>query len=290
MNGRTVSLKTIVERVYMDYGFNYSLTYTEAAEWAGSLLSLLRAPISLETKLDYIQVTDGRGKLPCDLESILTLAYCRGGSNIPVPNSAYVFQGEGSYLADTRIIDPVNRDAVIVLSQDYDTPQCIWSNFQDLVPMRYSTDSFENKYHFNDWDRNTVSDYTYKVNTNYVFPNFVKGVIAIAYLAIPTDDEGYPLIPADERWQAAVRAEIAWKIAFKLMIQDNIKDSTYNKIEFERNWAVGRAEVPDISVDMMESFANSWVRLIPKTHQHSNFFRNLQAPEKLLNHPIRYGY
>jgi hypothetical protein len=37
ISGKHVSLKTIVERVYMDFGFNYSLSFTEAAEWAGSI-------------------------------------------------------------------------------------------------------------------------------------------------------------------------------------------------------------------------------------------------------------
>jgi len=47
-SGKLVSLKTIVERVYMDFGFNYSLSFTEAAEWAGSLLALLKAPVVLK--------------------------------------------------------------------------------------------------------------------------------------------------------------------------------------------------------------------------------------------------
>jgi hypothetical protein len=53
----------------------------------------------------------------------------------------------------------------------------------------------------------------------------------MAFLAIPTDEEGFPLIPADEWWRQAVQYEIAYKIAMKLFIQGNIADKTFQYIE-----------------------------------------------------------
>jgi hypothetical protein len=112
----------------------------------------------------------------------------------------------------------------------------------------------------------------------------------MAYLAIPTDDEGLPMIPADESWRQAVAYEIAYKIAFKMFMQGNITDKVFQMIERERDWkvaqAVNRSKIP--SVDEMESFKNQWLTLIPNYNNHSTFFKNMQLPQKMFNHPYRY--
>jgi len=285
VNGKTVSLKTIVERVYMDFGFNYSLQWSEAAEWAGSILALLKAPVSLQPKFEPIVIAGGKGKLPCDLESITSCAYLPSGSKI-TPNSAFVFQDAGSYLADVVSIDKINREAVIALSyKEGFNSQNIWNTFPFLIPMRYSTDTMHGAFHNGPWDYNTASDYTYKVHSNNIFPNFSEGMVVMAYNAIPIDSEGYPLIPADEKWQNAVKWEIAHKIAFKLFIQDNIKDRVYEKIERDRDWYIQQAGTHTFSLDEMASLKNSWVRLIPKPHEENNFYKNMQFPEQIYNHP-----
>lgn len=290
INGKTVSLKTIVERVYMDYGFNYPLSWNEAAEWAGSFLALLKAPVSLEPKFKVILVEEGKGSLPCDLESITSCAYLPDGTKI-IPNSAIVSREKGSYLADITSIDMVTREAVIALShKDNVTSQDLWGYFPGLIPMRYSTNTMHGYYHNSPWDYNTFSNYTYKVHSNYIFPNFSKGCIVMAYNAIPTDSEGFPLIPSEEKWRRAVTDEIAYKIAKKLWIRSEISDKVFSKIEEDKFWSTQQAGIKTLSVDELTSFKNSWVRLIPKQHEEDNFFANMQFPEQIYNHPQRYNY
>ena len=290
INGKTVSLKTIVERVYMDYGFNYSLSWNEAAEWAGSFLALLRAPVSLEPKFKVINITEGKGQLPCDLESITSCAYLPGGQK-NIPNSAFVFRGEGSYLADVVSIDKVTREAVIALSYNENTAsKDLWGYFPGLIPMRYSTDTMHGHYHNSPWDYNTPSNYTYKVHSNYIFPNFTSGCIVMAYNAIPTDDEGFPLIPSEEKWRRAVTDDIAFKIAKKLWYKGELTDKVYAEIKEDKLWSTQQAGIKTLSIDELTSFKNSWVRLIPKPHEENSFFSNMQFPEQMYNHPQRYNY
>ena len=75
----------------------------------------------------------------------------------------------------------------------------------------------------------------------------------------------------------------------KLFIQESITDKIFNLIERDRDWyveaEVNRSKIP--SIDEMESFKNSWNTLIPNYESHSNFFKNMQLPQQIYNHPYR---
>jgi hypothetical protein len=317
-SGKLVSLKTIVERVYMDFGFNYSLSFTEAAEWAGSLLALLKAPLILKHHVEEIVIDEGRGKLPCDLESIIQTARKVQGVGDGCATGVIATLDRGTQYVEISAIDIVNRRMRLCGCNAFTTcDECTTiegpniennipceprtpiirrygggtekPNFR-LEPMRWATDSFNNNMHCTDNDFGCKSANTYTVNGNYIFTSFDHGSVMMAFLAIPTDEEGYPLIPADEWWRQAVQYEIAYKIAMKLFIQGNIADKVYQHIERERDWkvaqAVNKSKMP--SIDEMESFKNQWLRLIPNYNNHNTFFKNMQVPERMFNHPYRY--
>ena len=298
----------------MDFGFNYSLSFTEAAEWAGSLLALLKAPVVLQHHVEEIVIDEGRGKLPCDLESIIQTARKVQGVSDGCSTGVIATLDRGTQYVEISAIDIVNRKMRLCgcnafttcdecTTVEGDVPPCTPSrpiirhygggtqkpNFR-LEPMRWATDSFNNNMHCTDNDYACKSASTYTVNGNYIFTSFDEGSLMMAFLAIPTDEEGFPLIPADEWWRQAVQFEIAYKIAMKLFIQGNIADKTFQYIERERDWkvaqAVNKSKMP--SIDEMESFKNQWLKLIPNYNNHSTFFKNMQMPERMFNHPYRY--
>ena len=102
-----------------------------------------------------------------------------------------------------------------------------------LSPMRWTTDKFHRRYHDNDSDYRSHSSYTYTVNDNYIFANINEGILAISYKAIPTDEEGFPMIPADEQWVQAAIHDIAWKSARKLWYSNKITTDRFQKLEQE---------------------------------------------------------
>ena len=312
-SGKLVSLKTIIERVYMDFGFSYSLSYVEAAEWAGSILALVKAPIVLKHSVEEITISEGKGSLPCDLEGIIQTARIVPYTGNGCTNMVISTLDRGTQYVEVSAIDIVNRkmrlcgcNSFTTCDQCTDavdnipcTPSkpiirsaggCLEKPSYRLEPMRWATDSFHQAYHCTDYDFYCKSASTYIINANYIFTNFDSGKVLMAYLAIPTDEDGMPMIPADEWWRNAVKYQIAFKIAFKLMLQGNITDKAFQIIERERDWAVAQAvnksKIP--SIDEMESFKNQWLRLIPNYNNHSTFFKNMQLPEKMFNHPYRY--
>ena len=77
LNGKYVSLESIVERVYRDTGFEIDVDWIDVAEWIGSVIDLINAPMQYIERITddvdkhYIEIVNGRGELPCDLIRII---------------------------------------------------------------------------------------------------------------------------------------------------------------------------------------------------------------------------
>lgn len=288
-NGTLVSLKTIVERVYQDFRFNYALDWNDALEWSGSLLALLNVPYTLQDSVEKIEIKEGRGKLPCNLQSVIQVARAVPVKAASNDLAVVVTQGQGTYFVENCGVDLVNQELKT------DCP-CSGSDGCEytLYPMRWATNTFHTKYHQNSWDFSKTNEgaSTYTLNSNYIFTNFQEGTVLMACKVIPVDEEGYPLIPGDEWWRNAVKWEIAYRIAFILWTQDSLKDKVFQIIERDRDWyvaqAVNRTKIP--SIDEMESWKNEWLRSIPKVNHHKNFFANMQVPEQRYIHPLQFNY
>jgi len=155
-----------------------------------------------------------------------------------------------------------------------------------FTAMRYSTDAFHHHYCNSCKDHGCDSDLTYKVNDNYVFTNFETGVVQMSYKAIPTDKDGFPLVPDDIKFKEGVAGHLKWKIAFIRWANGKMPAAVYQKLEQDRDWYIGAAQnrghMP--SVDQMESIKNNWIRLIPKINQHADSFRSAGHREERYTH------
>lgn len=241
--GKVVSYKAIVDKVIRDFGFNYDIHDEEGLEWCAEFMAHTNVGVTLEEKIEYIPVCDGRGDLPFDLHKIGQVAHIEGITSI---EEAECGQGR-------------------------------------MFPMRWKTDYFHKRYHKDNRDYTTEGRETYTVGQGYIFPSFDKGFLAMSYSAIPTDDCGYPTIPAEQQWLEAAAHYIAHKIARKLYMQDQITERKFERIERDRDWyfaqAVNHAKQWH-NVDDAETVKNSVVRTIPDLQAHASFFANMQLPEQ----------
>jgi len=157
--------------------------------------------------------------------------------------------------------------------------------------LRYGSQTFNYNLHCDDCVNATISqgDYSYTVNPNYINTNIKDDEeICVFYKAIPTDEEGYPLVPD----HVAVSNCIFWYITMQLMLggfehpnrQINFDKAEYNYIKY-RTQSENQLEMFDIP--RFESFANSWARLIPNTNAATNFFYNNSIPEVFVKQKYR---
>lgn len=241
-SGQTVSYKAIIDKVIRDFGFNYDINEEECVEWIAEFMAHTNVGIVMNAEIAYIKIQDGRGDLPFDLHKIEQTAFIEGIKTIEEAEC-----GKGR-----------------------------------MLPMRWSTDHFHKRYHKDHRDYTTESRDTYTVGQGYIFPSFSHGFIAMAYEAIPTDECGYPTIPAEQQWLEAAAFHIAYKIARKLWIRSEITDRKFEVIERDKEWyfmqAVNHAKQWN-GVDEAESVKNAQVRTIPSMQDHASFFANMQLPE-----------
>jgi hypothetical protein len=292
-NGRTITLKRILANLMSRYPLNYNLSMDEAAEWVGTFISTHIIPVTLKPDICEITIHENKGALPCNIESIIQTAKI-DGTSLP-SNCTWVavsHLGEGTAVVPA-VVTPVEEIDLSIVDQVRGTVERCdnvcgpFKTAQRLLPMRWATDSFHTKYHCSRLDYNCGSDLTYQVNGNYIFTSFSEGKVAMAFMSIPLDEDGYPLLPADGVWEEAFTLMLAERIAFKLYLQGNLSETMYEKINLEKMTAVGKAITRSkmMSPDEMESFKNSVVGLIPRDTQHNNFFRDLQSPQRLFTQP-----
>jgi len=239
LNGKYVSLESIVERVFRDTGFDVDVDWIDVAEWIGSVIDLINAPmqyierITDGTDKPRIEIENGRGELPCDLVRIIQTRTCEG------------------------------------------------------VPIRYSTDSFHMARHTDGCrDLTCSSDLTYKVNDNYIFTNFNKGKVEMAYLAFPTDEKGFPMVPDDEAFKQAATNYVAERIGFRLLMRGKIQAGAYQLLKQERDWYVGKAQMRPLipNRDKIESIKNQFRRIVSFENEHPGGYKGTSVGQSIRNH------
>ena len=269
-NGKTVSYKRVVENYYRDFrGLKYRPDVEAMLEWTGNLIALLSTPRMLKPNIEKINIELGRGHLPSSLHSIITCAYV-----IP---SETVDSNEDPY--NLRLPDWSGAAEETLTEKTHLKSDC-------LVPMQWSADRFHQYHHILETDFNCVSRYTYTVNNNYIFTNFEKGCVAMSFLEIPTDEDGYPEIQDNQSLINALVYEIAWKVAQIDDQTDDIKSSTLNRIERDRDWYVAQANnsLKNAMKDEESAWLNDDRRMITNANPHDSFFRNITLPEKIRNY------
>lgn len=212
-------------------------------EWIAEFMALTKVGMVMEQSTRYISICDGRGDLPSDLYKIVQTAKLECIETIEQAEC-----GEG-----------------------------------ELVPMRWKTDHFHDRYHKDSRDYTTESSSTYTANNNFIFTSFSNGIVAMAIEAIPTDADGAPLIPADQSWLEAASHDLAWKAARKLRRTGSVDPNYYMEIQRDRDWYFAQAVQSgklNKNVDQAESAKNAHVRTIPDLNAHSSFFANFQLPEQ----------
>ena len=130
----------------------------------------------------------------------------------------------------------------------------------------YSTDSF--------YMSNKGNSSTYKIQGNIIYTSIESGELELAYLAISTDADGYPLLPDNSSFTRALELYIKKQWFTILFDLGKITSAVLQNTQQEYAWAVGdcQSEFNRMSIDQMEAFSNSWRTMILRDHQHSSGF------------------
>jgi len=123
---------------------------------------------------------------------------------------------------------------------------------------------------------------TFYITESHIKTSFREGKICLAYLAIPTDEEGYPMIPDDVYFDKALKAYCTYMLDRIEFRKQRLPEVAYR--DSERDWlwyvaaAKGSANQPNMH--QLENLKNTWVKLIPKQNEFNTFFSNNNKQER----------
>ena len=259
LNGKYISSKGIIESIFRDYGFKPTDVDVEAVkEHIFDAMMKIGVPTAFKDEVDVLQITDYRGELPCGLIDIHPGMIRMHGTQRPL-----IYSTDRFYSIHMPVETQTN-------SPDINDPY--YTAYSDAPTIM---------------DKDTYAQYyTYYLNDNFIFTNFDKGYVDIAYKAFPISDDGWPEVPDNVRYIEGVRTYVAERIGFKAWMHADITDKVYAKLERDRDWNIASANtvgrVP--SLDQMESLKNQWLTLNPDLQQHSQSFRYLNRRARIRTH------
>ena len=290
---KTISSKAVIRKIFRDLKPQDDNFIDDAIEWIGEALEHIGAAPQLCQKQCVLDIKDHKTLMPADLYYINQVAINNSVSPVraeeldtlitkvsELKDEIASAQAAGQeYSNISSVLHEINT-RIVVLENVY------FKNETSMQPLQYGASTFHKSMHCEGCvNENTRSEDTYIVDCDYIKTSFSSGKICISYMAFPTDDECFPLVPDDISYMEAM----FWYIYKKLLISFVAPPETKrNGIDYnfaDAKWkyyctqARNAANFPDI--DRYESFMNQWVRLIPDMSKHDFAFENLNTREDL---------
>lgn len=270
LTGKYISSQEILRQVYRDNGYTIEVPWQDAIEWCADALDLIGAPGAYVPKIGSVEISNYRGKLPCDLYEIRQIA--------GLSPSCQLFPLR--YATDT--FHPVMKCTPSFLETSSTT------NSVDYVAPITTDEDGNPAFNFNSDGSGTVSkaiyagnpaypeDPTYTLNDNFIFTNWPDTYkVLVSYWGYPIDEDGFPMCPDNIKFKQALAAYIRYKIDYQLWRRNDVARDVFEYSEREWLWYVGAAgnagRMPNL--DKMESIKNQVLRLIPRIDRHSSFYR-----------------
>lgn len=234
LSGKTVSVDMIIEQLQQDYGFE-NLNKPEIVEWVWRSMGIIGTPYPYADKLVEMDIVDYKSKLPVNLYSITMIREKTTGITLREMTDLFNTFGDSVYEGTTEII------------ADYDPtldPRDSDSYFETIVGPDSSSEY-----------------YTFKVQEDYIYCGLQYGTVEMQYKAIPIDIiTGIPTIPDDIKYIRGIVSFIAERLAFRMMLKDQLTERKYDLIRTDYLFNIGAAQSAcyALSPARMETLINRW--------------------------------
>lgn len=129
-----------------------------------------------------------------------------------------------------------------------------------------SSDSFRSRMAIQDDDpENQPVGITYVIKDRYIETSEDSMTVEMAYKAFMVDDDGFPMIPDNEKVIEAIRSFITYRTDHRMWRNKRLDENVYRDSEREWLWAVGAAQTSlrILNQDQRAQFTKYWTRLLP---------------------------
>jgi hypothetical protein len=266
LNGKLVSVKEVVNNVLRDNQYKtQDFEVGSMIEWSAEACDLIGVPYNLINDYAIIAIEDHKGFIPCNLHTQLqAMVLTTSGVVLPMRESTSTTSPYSvNNVNDYPLVNPVDPVGFDVNGN----PVMTFNNYDSAI----SAGLINNLPY-------SLRDITYSTRGNYIFTSFKDGAsVVMFYKAFPVDEEGYPLIPDDTSYKIAVQSYIRMKLDFLLWRKNIIARDVFEYAEREWMWYVGQAKTKALTptYDMMESWKNNWLTLMPKINEQARNFEGV---------------
>jgi len=285
LNGKYISLKSIMEEVYSDNGYQYELPWVDAMMWTEEALNLIGHPRQYVRKVTghkenpNLDIKNYRAQLPCDFYKLEQVAVNGQPAEYSTDSFHHLMDGNCCGIEGfTNLAAHVNEKkwgTLVKVTNDDGT-----AGYVQRDDAQTNTTDGVMSFNLTDVMLGDYEPITFDLNNNNITLSVKEGKVCMAYLAIPTDEEGLPLIPDDTSYKLAVKKYLTMKIDYIEWRRGTLAPQVYDHSEREWMWYVGqagnKAKMP--SLDNMESIKNITMRLMPRVNEHESFFKGLSSP------------
>ena len=290
LNGKYISLNSIMEQVYADNGYQFELPWVDVMMWTEEALNLIGHPRQYIRKVTghkenpNLDIKNYRAQLPCDFHQLEQVAV----NGMPAEYSGDTFHhlldggccGIEGFATLAAHVQEQNWGTLVRVTETDGTARYEQRDETEMANLNLSTSGIMSFDMTTDID-SISAPITFDLNNNNITLSVKEGKVCMAYLAIPTDEEGLPLIPEDTSYQLAVKKYLTMKIDYIAWRRGTLPQAVFQHSEQEWMWYVGqagnKAKMPNI--DQLEAIKNMTMRLLPNINAHETFFKNLGSPE-----------
>lgn len=125
---------------------------------------------------------------------------------------------------------------------------------------------------------------TYKIQGDFIISSIEKGYIQLAYTAIKTDNDGYPMIVNDQAFIRALVSYIVYKRVFTNYINGRLpNENIMERVErdYEANIAIAEQKLRMPTIDEFNNISRMMNSFIFRNNARKTGFKNLgdELPE-----------
>ena len=127
------------------------------------------------------------------------------------------------------------------------------------------------------------AELSFKTQGRVIVTSFKEGDIEVAYLAIPVDEDGFPLIIDNAIFLNALELYIKKKAFTILFDMGKIQAPVLQNTQQEYAWAAGQlsSEFTIPSLSELEALKNSWCTLLQRSNQFEKAFKEDGSLERV---------
>lgn len=258
-----ISVKSVIDDIYRETKYQGPLNYADSAYFAFEALALLNQPLQFIRKVTGYQsnpnldIENYRAELPCDFYHLEQIAVNGKSARYSGNTFHHLLSGECCGLSSSTASSDIFID-----------------NFGNAFSPQSSAVV----------GQTTPDVVTFDINNNYLTLSVKEGKVCMAYLAFPTDEEGYPMIPDNISYKIAIKKYLMMKMSYQEWRTDpanNGKRALFNYDESEWLYFAGKAtnDAKMPHPEQMESLMGQLVRTIPNINAHRKFYSDLGSQQ-----------